>query len=170
VQETGSPPPDERAFVDDDGTHFVWDVQLRKFVPSELQAADTSAPAAAAIMGNTAAVAATAAAPQPEYTAEIMRFQGTDENIVSIEEARAEEAASEALAEQLLEARAQGTKVRPPSVPHLPWTCHQIFIIAAGENKHILFLIATHATSGRAEACTRARIECTGKAAGRCQR
>ena len=39
MQEEGagpaSPPPDERTFVDDDGTLYVWDPALRKFMPSE---------------------------------------------------------------------------------------------------------------------------------------
>ena len=30
-----SPPTDEREFVDDDGTHFVWDGGLRRFVPRQ---------------------------------------------------------------------------------------------------------------------------------------
>ena len=131
LQETGSPPPDERSFVDDDGTEFVWDVQLRKFRPTDLSAAAllpgtvaepgvdgaraVTAGAAAAAPGGVAEPAASAAAPsaaQIEYTAEMMRFQGNEDKVVSLEEARADEAASEALAEKLAEAREQGIKVR----------------------------------------------------------
>lgn len=32
----GSPPPEERTFVDDDGTQFVWDPALRKFRPEDM--------------------------------------------------------------------------------------------------------------------------------------
>lgn len=32
----GSPPPEERTFVDDDGTKFVWDSTLRKFRPDDM--------------------------------------------------------------------------------------------------------------------------------------
>ena len=134
LQETGSPPPDERSFVDDDGTEFVWDVQLRKFRPTDLPAAAlapssvvepgmdgavaVTTGAAAAAPAGAAVPAASAAAPsarQIEYTAEMMRFQGNEDKVVSLEEARAEEAASEALAEKLAEARAQGIKVCHPT-------------------------------------------------------
>ena len=94
LQEPSSPAADEREFVDDDGTHFVWDPSLRKFRPTEL------ADAAAA----------------PEYTADMMRFSGEQEAVVTLEEAQAEEEASQALADKLADAQAQGSKVRlcPP--------------------------------------------------------
>jgi hypothetical protein len=41
----------------------------------------------------------------------MMRFSGSDEVVVTVEQARAEEAASEELAAKLHEAQAQGTKV-----------------------------------------------------------
>lgn len=41
-----SPPSDERSFEDDDGTLYVWDSALRKFMPQEGGAAGTAAPVA----------------------------------------------------------------------------------------------------------------------------
>ena len=139
-EDTGSPPPDERHFVDDDGTEFSWDPALRKFRPAELPADNAAATAAANSSGGAtagaaqvgAASAAQSAAEQaaaagvgqggaaagaaqpaavPEYTPDMMRFQGNDEEMVTLEEAKAQEAESAALAEQLQEARAQGNKV-----------------------------------------------------------
>lgn len=118
IQETSSPPPDERQFVDDDGTHFTWDASVRKFVPNDLP---FPTPAPAEAPAGTAA-AATSAPPTgtqlagagfavQEYPPEMMRFAGSDEVVVTLEQARAAEAASEELAAKLHEAQAQGTKV-----------------------------------------------------------
>lgn len=93
AQEGESPPPEDREFVDDDGTRFVWDSTLRKFRPEDLEAP----PAAAA----TAGAAAPAAGVAEGYTREMMTFGGIEREGVSLEEARAEEEASAERAEQL---------------------------------------------------------------------
>ena len=91
MQEPSSPPAEDREFVDDDGTHFVWDPALRKFRPAEPSADAAAAP--------------------PDYTADMMRFEGTAEEQITLAEAKAQEEESQALAEKLAEAKAQGGKV-----------------------------------------------------------
>ncbi|KAK9820468.1 hypothetical protein WJX72_010675 [[Myrmecia] bisecta] len=59
-----TPPPDERQFEDDDGTVYVWEPRLRKFVEQSEAAASTSAAAAAAA-----------------YNLEDMVYVGDDEKI-----------------------------------------------------------------------------------------
>jgi HIV Tat-specific factor 1 len=64
-----SPPPDERCFEDDDGTIYVWDSALRKFMPEgEAGVAGAAAPAAAALAYNEADMVYEAEEEaQPEY-------------------------------------------------------------------------------------------------------
>ncbi|KAL4431027.1 hypothetical protein ABPG75_006283 [Micractinium tetrahymenae] len=69
-----SPPPDERRFEDDDGTWYVWDSSLRKFMPE----GDAAAAAAAAAAGAGAAAPAAAAAPA-QYNEEDMVFVPDEE-------------------------------------------------------------------------------------------
>ena len=54
-----TPPPDEQQFEDDDGTMYVWDPELRKFVAEGAQAAamaaaDVAAAASKAASGSQA--------------------------------------------------------------------------------------------------------------------
>jgi len=110
-QGEGSPPPEDREFVDDDGTRFVWDATLRKFRPEDL-AAPSGAEAAAA------GPPATSGAVRAEYTVEMMTFGGLEREGMTLEEARAEEEASRERAEQ---AAAAPAPVR--STAHLLIAC-----------------------------------------------
>lgn len=56
-----TPPPDEQRFVDDDGTVYLWDGQLRKFVEE----------------GSTAATA-------PEYNPDDMTYEPEEEKIPAV--------------------------------------------------------------------------------------
>jgi hypothetical protein len=136
----GSPPPEDRSFVDDDGTEFVWDPALRKFRPVDLQP-----PVATTAPGDDGTAKATTQQPreradadagEPEaqdtggaaeggtqYTREMMTFGGITEKIVTLEEARAEEfaeaveAEGEAAAEGALQASEDAQAASAPPSP-----------------------------------------------------
>lgn len=74
-----SPPPDERRFEDDDGTVYVWDSSLRKFMPEGDAAVGATAAAAGAAAAG-AAAAKPAAAPA-SYQEEDMVFVPDEEEI-----------------------------------------------------------------------------------------
>ena len=92
-----SPPPEERQFEDDDGTVYVWDSALRKFMPQEVAAAATAAGAGAAgaaaagagtggaAGGAAAAAAAAAAAEAAAYNEEDMVFVPDEEQLPAYE-------------------------------------------------------------------------------------
>ena len=86
-----SPPLEERQFEDDDGTVYVWDSSLRKFMPQEVAAATASAAGAGAgaagagaagAAGGTAPPAAVAAA---AYNEEDMVFVPDEEQLPAYE-------------------------------------------------------------------------------------
>ena len=64
-----TPPPDERTFEDDDGTTYVWDAVLRKFVA----ASEDATPSAAVT------------APTPVYGLDEMTFEMDEEKIPKYE-------------------------------------------------------------------------------------
>lgn len=84
--------PDELEFEDDDGTIYVWDHKLRKYMPKDGQAAGAAGPGAGAAAGG-------GGAGQPAYDPEMMVFEPEDEVIPTLAQVRAAEAAAEAEAE-----------------------------------------------------------------------
>jgi hypothetical protein len=91
VQGASTPEPQDQVF-EEDGITYRWNASLRKYVPDDLPEAELPAQK------------------MPEYTAEMMQFAGDTEPTVTLEEARAAEEESAALAENL--EATQGQKVR----------------------------------------------------------
>lgn len=71
----GSPPPEERTFVDDDGTKFVWDSALRKFCPEDMVTPQAASAGTQQQQKNPPATSQGGAGTAGEYTQVLILFK-----------------------------------------------------------------------------------------------